>query len=363
MWYYRESHRRADSSGKRKGKPSLEYNWYELNKIIFSLLAKFRKQGFDPTLRELYYALVSISVFPNLTKAYGSLSNHMTKGREKGLFPMDCLIDERHPIVDIDDVYFAPDAWIRHYLEKLGSLAKSYYDNNAGFPRWLSQLNYIEIWTEKQAMVKHLNQIVTKENLQVRIVSFGGYPGTTELNDHVEERLKAQIDKGKNVYILWFGDFDPSGDSIDRTTFERLKWFEKWSLEDYAAKRNIEFDLVRVAVSKEQIHKYNLPWNTERLSEEEQEKLQNDPRHADFEKRNGKYACEVDALPVIDLGAFSNIVIESVNKYFDESIYNQGLQKHKKDFPKEYIDNKLENYLRSFLEEIKITIIWKWLES
>jgi hypothetical protein len=85
-------------------------------------------------------------------------------------------------------------------------------------------------------MVKHLNQIVKKENLQVRIVSFGGYPGTTELNDHVEQRLKAEMDKGKNVYILWFGDFDPSGDDIGRSTLGRLKWFEKWSLENYALK-------------------------------------------------------------------------------------------------------------------------------
>jgi len=363
MWYYRESQRRVDSTGKRKGKPSLEYNWREINKIIFILLKQFQRQGFRPTLRELHYALVSYKAFPNLKKAYLSLSDHMTKGREKGFFDMDCLIDERHPIIDIQDIYYRPDAWILDYLEKLANLTNTYNENDAGFPKWFNQPNYIEIWTEKQAMVKHLNQIVSKHNLQVRIVSFGGFPGTTELNDHVEQRLKAQMDKGKNVYLLWFGDFDPSGDSIDRTTFERLKWFEKWSLEDYATEKNIIFDLVRVAVTKEQIHEYNLPWSIERLSREEQEKLQKDSRYAEFERKNGKYACEVDSLPVIDLDAFNNILVQSVSKYFDQSIYNQGLNKHKIDFPKQYVDNKLESYLRSFLDELENKIIWRWLET
>lgn len=363
VWYYRKSQRRPDSSGKRQGKPSLEYNWLEIDKVIWTLLIKFSKQGFRPTLRELHYALVSLNVFPNLLKSYGSLSDHMTKRREDGRFPMDCLIDERHPIVDINDVYLGPQAWIEHYTGKLRNLSETYHKNDKGFPKWAGQPNYVELWTEKQAMVKHLNHIVTKENLQVRIASFGGYPGTTELNEHVEQRLKEKMNFGKSVYILWFGDFDPSGESIDKTTFERLRFFDKWSLWSHSAECGVNFELIRVAVTKEQIHDYDLPWNIDRLSEQEQEKLQDDPRYRTFQRQHGKYACEVDSLPVINLEAFHTIVAESVYQYFDIDLYEKGLDKHKQDFPKEYIDDHLDDFIRSLLEELRIKFMWRWLES
>jgi hypothetical protein len=71
-------------------------------------------------------------------------------------------------------------------------------------------------------MSKHFNRIITKENLQVRIVTFGGFPGFAELNEHVK-RFKQKMNEGKNVYVLWFGDLDPSGENIDRTTSKRLE--------------------------------------------------------------------------------------------------------------------------------------------
>ena len=77
-WYYRRSTRRPDSKGKRRGKPSLEYNWHELGKIIVHLLTQLGQ----PTERELNYALISLKVFPNLHKSYQSLVSYMTKGRE-----------------------------------------------------------------------------------------------------------------------------------------------------------------------------------------------------------------------------------------------------------------------------------------
>lgn len=362
-WYYRDSQRRPDSSGKRKGKPSLEYNWPEIDRVIRTLLIKFAKQGFRPTLRELHYALVSLNVFPNLKKSYGSLSDHMTQKREEGHFPMDCIVDERHPIVDIDDVYYSPGAWIRNYIDKLRYLSESYHENNKGFPKWGGQDNYVELWTEKQAMVKHLNHIAIKENLQVRIVSFGGFPGTTELNEHVEERLKEKMDEGRNVYILWFGDFDPSGESIDKTTFERLNRNKQWSLYAHSAKSGVEFELIRVAVTKEQIHDYGLPWNIDRLNEQEQKKLQDDPRYRNFQRQHGRYACEVDSLPVINLEAFSTIVTEHVYEYFNINKYQELLDEHKKAFTHEYIDNNLVDYVRSFAQELNIKLMWRWLES
>lgn len=363
MWYYRQSQRKADSSGKREGKSSLEYNWRELHKIILQLLAKFAEQGFKPTLRQLHYALVSLSVFPNLKKSYNALSDHMSKRRHQGYYPMDCIVDERHPIVDINDIYYAPEAWTREYINKLRNLSNDYHENDKGFPRWVGQPNYVEIWTEKQAMVTHLNYIVKKENLQVRIASFGGFPGDTELHEHIQERIKMQMDKRKNVYILWFGDFDPSGDAIDKTTFGKMMWDEPWELETHASKNSVEFKLLRVALTKEQIHDYNLPHTIERLNVEEQKKIQDDPRYSEFKIKQGDYACEVDSLPVINFQAFNNMVVQSVNQYFDNDLYQRGLDEHKGAYPQGEIDDSVYDYIRLFFDELRVKIMWRWLES
>lgn len=363
MWYYRQSLRKADSSGKRAGKSSLEYNWRELHKKIRGLLAKFEGQGFKPTLRQLHYALVSLDVFPNIKKSYNALSNEMSKRRHQGYYHMDCIVDERHPIVNINDVYYAPKAWTREYINKLRNLSNDYHKNDGGFPRWVGQPNYVEIWTEKQAMVTHLNHIVRKENLQVRIASFGGFPGDTELHEHIEERIKMQMNKGKNVYVLWFGDFDPSGDAIDKTTFGRMMWDDPWNLEEYSSQKNVEFKLTRVALTKKQIHDYDLPHKIERLNVEEQKKLQDDPRYRDFEIRQGDYACEVDSLPVINFQAFNDMVVQSVNQYFDNNIYQRGLDEHKKEFSLGGIDNDVYENIRLFFDELRVKIMWRWLES
>src|SRR5206468_6894026 len=133
------------------------------------------------TLRELYYALVSLEVLPNLAKAYQSLDRVMTRGREEGKLDANCLSDDRHPIEQIEDVYYSPEAWIEYFLDdKLGHISDTFHEGGKFFPRWLDQDNYVEIWTEKQAMVKHFIHIVDKANLQVRIVAFGGFPGFAE---------------------------------------------------------------------------------------------------------------------------------------------------------------------------------------
>jgi hypothetical protein len=356
VWYWRtNTHRRADSRGHRKDKSQLQYNWTEIDKKINQVLKQFKRQGFKPTARELNYALISLNAIPNLHKTYQSLDKHMVKGREElGTFPIDCLADDRHPIVDINDTYYTPEAWIDFYIGKLRNIAKTYVDDVESFPRWEGQKDYVEIWTEKQAMVKHFIYIVKKENLQVRTVPYGGFPGTTELNDRVI-KLKEKMRAGKNIHILWFGDLDPSGESIDRTTFNKLTQVFRWRLQEFAKLYGVTFELERVAVTEQQIQEYDLPWNAERMSEEEQEKLQDDPRYKKhYEEHHGQpIACEVDSLPTIHPKEFRKIVVNAVNKHFKKKIHKDGLEKHEEKYPEQYTNDELVYRMRPFMDELE----------
>lgn len=162
------------------------------------------------------------------------------------------------------------------------------------------------------------------------------------------------MDLGKNVHVLWFGDKDPSGESIDRSTIEKLKRVFAWRLDRYARRHKVTFDLERIAITKEQILEYDLPWNAEKMSEEEQEKLQNDPRYKKhLEEHNQVYACELDSLPVKRLDVFNKIVVEAVNGYFDEEVHNDGLEQHEKKYTEEYINDARYNYIQDFAKELE----------
>ncbi|MEM4818968.1 MAG: hypothetical protein QXQ91_01475, partial [Nanopusillaceae archaeon] len=69
--------------------------------------------------------------------------------------------------------------------------------------------------------------------------------------------------------------FDPSGEDIARDYVERLRYIEP----------DLDFEAEKVAVTREQIEKFNLPCTPE--SQEELEKLQRDPRYKKFVDRWG----------------------------------------------------------------------------
>ncbi len=221
IWYWRvNNHRTVDTVGVRKGKRNLEYNQVQIRKHIDAQLRILAKRGIKPKIRKLYYILSNLGgegrVLPSIKKGYHWLSRYMTKVRENGDLPMDCVIDDRHRIIDINDIYISSENGQNTTQVNL-EIGRDYHDENEidqKFPKWFGQKNYVEIWTEKEAMTSEFDKIVDNEDLQARIVPYGGNAGTTFLNDCVI-RLKKKMNLRKNIHILYYGDFDPSGEMMD----------------------------------------------------------------------------------------------------------------------------------------------------
>ena len=53
---------------------------------------------------------------------------------------------------------------------------------------------------------------------QIRIVPNRGWTGFEFLSNNIERLMKKQ-DQGKNIHVLYFGDYDPSGDRMYRWRF------------------------------------------------------------------------------------------------------------------------------------------------
>ena len=114
---------------------------------------------------------------------------------------------------------------------------------------------------------------------------------------------------GKEIHILYFGDFDPSGDDVDDHLDKALLYF---GLED--------IDLQRMAVTEEQIEEFNLPPMPN--SKETIDKVNHDTRKNGFIKKYGRlYIVELDALLALVPDEFKSIVRGSVDQFFDHGTY------------------------------------------
>jgi hypothetical protein len=328
--------------------------------VIFKVieeLALYTQKNIRPTLRAMFYRLVSKKIITNTSSMYTQLSKHTARAREIDDLPIDCFYDEC-PIVEIDDRYLSPEQTIDYYLNKLAKLPQYY----KGLPRWYNQPKYAEIWIEKNAMVPEFKSIMDDAVLEVRLVPHGGYVSLTQLYDSVE-RIKNIVMMGKKeIHILYFGDFDPSGDQMFDDIKDRLAIIFGFKTKDLISKFEdkegyvwrFSFDLQRIAINEDQVIRYNLPKDPQ--SKKEKDKLDNDRRTNKFREKYGRlYATELDALPVYIENEFKKMVVESVNQYFDQDIYNHELEAHKEKHSQntiiKLVKYKTKQFLRDFGQE------------
>ena len=164
----------------------------------------------------MFYILVSVNVLQNLPARYDYLSRFTARAREDGYLPIDCFVDGGRYITDIDDKYHTVDQYLQ-----MGTNFINDADTDYKIPRWYRQPHYVEVWVEKSAMRGILNSIInTTGERQVRIVPTGGQESVTFAWENAQ-RLKEKQDEGKQIHIRYFGDLDPSGETIERSTLRQ----------------------------------------------------------------------------------------------------------------------------------------------
>lgn len=108
---------------------------------------------------------------------------------------------------------------------------------------WHDQPVYIEIWMEKEALVGVIDEVTGLWDVPLMVTR--GYASLSFLHtagESIEEL-------GKQTYIYYFGDYDPSGVNISVNVEERLRKF--------APSADLYFE--RIAVTPAQIQAWNLP--------------------------------------------------------------------------------------------------------
>ena len=261
----------------------------DLVKLIFK---KYQKM-LPLTLRQIFYLVISLENSPlkNSFNDYQTLSRLIRNARYSGEIPFEWIEDRtRHTLnlpQPIEDIiyYYYPEAWI-------------------------NQLNYIEVFVEKETLRSFFHRILAP--LYIPVTPIRGFSSLSVVMD-AAKRLHDYEDGPRYVFV--FTDFDPSGESISEDLDFRLKkclamlgetptLFIDTKDEKRAELPNLQVD--KIALNQEQVEKYNLPPKYTKTK---------DPRASDFIKKYGpKAVVELDALPPEIL---KEIILEATIPYLD----------------------------------------------
>jgi len=227
------------------------------------IIEQYQAQGFNLTLRQLYYQFVARALIPNTDKSYTRLGNIISDARRAGLIDWDAIEDRTR------------------YLRRLSSWDKpqgilesardSYHRD-----LWANQDKRLEVWIEKDALVGVIEEICQTND--VPFFSCRGYVSDSEMWAAATRRIARYDRNGQGTIIIHLGDHDPSGIDMTRDIEHRLSMFTRY---------RADMEVRRIALTMEQIEDLNPPPNPAKVT---------DSRYESYVQKYGTESWELDAL-------------------------------------------------------------------
>ena len=214
-------------------KDKFNRNWITQNSI--EILKRYE----NITLRGLHYQLVGLGM-TNTMQHYKRVVSAMIKARWEGLISFESFVDhdretlgetkfeETNTEDKIDEAKHQIKLWMSNYSKN----------------RWENQCVYPEVFIEKKALIGAFEKVCKKYDVALNPCK--GYPSLTFLNDAKRRFQKAIYDE-KVCVILYFGDYDPSGEDIPR------------SIEENLSEMGVEVKVHRIALMEHQVIEWGLP--------------------------------------------------------------------------------------------------------
>lgn len=265
---------------------------------------QYARQGFDLTLRQLYYQFVSRDWLPNNQASYDRLGGIINDARLAGLLDWDYIVDRTRNL-----------RGIRHWND--AAEAVRWVEQMFAMDKWADQPNRVEVWIEKDALVGVLETACNPED--VSFFSCRGYTSASEVWG-AAQRLRKYVEAGQIVHILHLGDHDPSGVDMTRDIRERLWLFIATDLYQAGMDKKEAMQLTddalhikRIALNMPQVERYNPPPNYAKPK---------DARYKKYVERYGRECWELDALPPDVLVA---LIRNNIRKLRDDELWAASL--------------------------------------
>jgi hypothetical protein len=288
---------------------------------INGILDDYSSQGYDLSLRQLYYQLVSRNIVPNTERSYKNIGVIVSDARLAGLIDWNMIKDRGRETIKNPHWDNPAD-----FME---AVAPQYR-----FDLWADQDNYVEVMVEKQALEGVLQPIC--RGLDIPFTANKGYSSSSAMYE-ASKRFLQRAEQGKELYVIYLGDHDPSGIDMSRDILDRLNLFIGSAVvtqrEDrlYECTPHDPIKVNRIALNMDQIEELNPPENPAKIT---------DSRAAGYIARFGRSSWELDAIEPRQLARLVEAAVKQIMDY-PKFIKNQKRQeRHRKEllkFAKTYL--------------------------
>ncbi len=257
-----------------------------------AIIDQYAAQGYQLTLRQLYYQFVARDIIPNTERWYKQVGNAVSKGRLGGFIDWDSIVDRGR------------SAKMKSQFRDPAHLIEVALDSYR-LDRWAGQDRYVEVWVEKDALAGVVEPVC--DDLHVRWLACRGYSSQTAMYDG-SVRMRRALQAGKYPLLIYLGDHDPSGMDMSRDVADRLTVMRAWDVE-----------VKRIALNMDQVNQYGPPPNPTKFS---------DSRAKKYVAEFGIESWELDALEPAVLDALIRDTIEDV---LDREAYDRVIEQEDMD--------------------------------
>lgn len=264
-----------------------------------SICREYAAQGYDLTLRQLYYQFVARGLIANRQTEYKRLGTIVNDARMAGELDWSYIVDRTRAVV-------IPQAW-DDPADIIEASARGY-----AIDRWAGQPVRVEAWIEKEALAGVLERPAKLEN--VPYFACRGYNSQSNARS-AAKRLERHLDAGaERVVILHLGDHDPSGIDMTRDIRER---FETFLIGDGYDPEQVT--IRRLALNMDQVEEHQPPPNPAKLT---------DSRAGGYVARYGYDSWELDALDPVTI---AGLITEAVDEVRDPDLWRQACEREEDD--------------------------------
>ena len=224
------------------------------------IIAEYAAQGYEITLRQLYYQFVSRDFIANNQREYKNLGDIINDARLAGLIDWEAIVDRTRNLQSL--AHWNSPASI------IDACASQYR-----IDKWADQPYRVECWIEKDALIGVIENVC--KELDIAYFSCRGYTSQSEMWS-AAMRLQRYRKGRQKPLVLHLGDHDPSGKDMTRDITDRLSEFSEGTIE-----------VRRLALNMSQITQYHPPPNPAKIT---------DSRAAGYIAEFGGESWELDAL-------------------------------------------------------------------
>jgi hypothetical protein len=240
------------------------------------IVDEYAAQGYDLTLRQLYYQFVARGYMANKIQNYNRLGSIVNDARLAGLIDWQRIEDRTRNVKE--QAHWSDPA------ELVDACASQFRVD-----LWTTQPHRVEVWIEKDALMGVIENVCTE--FDVPYFACRGYVSQSEMWRGAMRAVKRATTArpgtgpggraGQRTIVLHFGDHDPSGIDMTRDIQERCNLF----CAHHGARG--AFEIRRLALNMDQVEQYNPPPNPAKAT---------DARFAGYQAIHGDESWELDAL-------------------------------------------------------------------